>query len=69
MSVEEHRKASPKQVDCWVITVSDTRGSKEDVSGDLIVEKLEAAGHLDPVTCHERLRREPRRVIDTQTVR
>ncbi len=45
MSVEEHRKASPKQVDCWVVTVSDTRGSKEDVSGDLIVEKLEAAGH------------------------
>lgn len=46
MSVEEHRKASPKQVDCWVITVSDTRGSNEDISGDLIVEKLEAAGHV-----------------------
>ena len=45
MSVEEHRKASPKQVDCWIITVSDTRGSKEDISGDMIVEKLEAAGH------------------------
>jgi len=43
MSVEEHRQASPKQVDCWVITVSDTRGSKEDISGDLIVEKL---GHI-----------------------
>ena len=46
MSVEEHRKASPKQVDCWVITVSDTRGSKEDISGDLIVNKLTAAGHV-----------------------
>jgi molybdenum cofactor biosynthesis protein B len=46
MSVEEHRKESPKQVDCWVITVSDTRGSKEDISGDLIVEKLEASGHI-----------------------
>lgn len=46
MSVEEHRKASPKQVDCWVITVSDTRGSKEDISGDLIVEKLAAAAHV-----------------------
>ena len=45
MSVEEHRKVSPKQVDCWVITASDTRGSKEDLSGDLIVEKLKAAGH------------------------
>ncbi|MBL1140860.1 MAG: molybdenum cofactor biosynthesis protein MoaB [Proteobacteria bacterium] len=45
MSVEEHRKTSPKHVDCWVITVSDTRGSKEDKSGDLIVEKLETAGH------------------------
>lgn len=45
MSVEEHRKASPKQIDCWVITASDTRGSKEDLSGDLIVEKLTAAGH------------------------
>jgi len=46
MSVEEHRKASPKQVDYQVITVSDTRGSKEDISGDLIVEKLAAADHL-----------------------
>ncbi len=46
MSVEEHRKASPKEVDCWVITVSDTRGSKEDISGDLIVEKLETSGHV-----------------------
>jgi molybdopterin adenylyltransferase len=46
MSVEEHRKESPKIVDCWVITASDTRGSKEDISGDLIVEKLEAVGHV-----------------------
>ncbi len=46
MSVEEHRKTSPKQVDCWIITVSDTRGSKEDISGDMISEKLETAGHL-----------------------
>ncbi len=46
MSVEEHRKSSPKQVECWVITASDTRGSKEDISGDMIVKKLEAAGHL-----------------------
>ncbi len=46
MSVEEHRKTSPKQVDCWVITASDTRGSKEDISGDMIVEKLETAGHV-----------------------
>ena len=45
MSVEEHRKASPKQLDCWVITCSDTRGSKEDLSGDLIVERLKEAGH------------------------
>ena len=46
MSVEEHRRTSPKQVVCWVITVSDTRGSKEDLSGDMIAEKLEAAGHI-----------------------
>ncbi len=46
MSAEEHRKASPKQVDCWIITVSDTRGSKEDLSGDLVSEKLSAAGHV-----------------------
>ncbi|MBT7951754.1 MAG: molybdenum cofactor biosynthesis protein MoaB [Gammaproteobacteria bacterium] len=46
MSVEEHRKASPKQIDCSIITASDTRGSKEDISGDLIVAKLQAAGHV-----------------------
>lgn len=46
MSVEQHRKMSPKKIDCWVITVSDTRGSKEDKSGNLIAEKLSAAGHI-----------------------
>ncbi len=45
MSVEQHRKMSPKKIDCWLITASDTRGSKEDISGDLIAEKLSAAGH------------------------
>ena len=45
MSVEEHRKAGPKHVDCWVITASDSRGSKEDLSGALIVDKLTQAGH------------------------
>lgn len=57
MSVEEHRKASPKQIDCWVITASDTRGSKEDLSGDLIVEKLKEAGH--PVLGRDWVKDEP----------
>ena len=46
MSVEQHRKMSPKTIDCWIITASDTRGSKEDISGDLLAEKLQAAGHI-----------------------
>lgn len=45
MSVEQHKQESPKQIACWVITASDTRGSKEDLSGDLVVARLQAAGH------------------------
>jgi molybdenum cofactor biosynthesis protein B len=45
-SVSQHRRAAAQKVaHCAVLTVSDTRTSDNDRGGDLIVEKLEAAGH------------------------
>jgi len=40
-----HRALAPRQVRCFVITVSDTRTDATDTSGRAIVERLEAAGH------------------------
>jgi molybdenum cofactor biosynthesis protein B len=45
MGVEQHRHAGRKSVRVKIITVSDTRGSDNDPSGDLISERLVAAGH------------------------
>jgi len=36
-----------KSLNIAVLTVSDTRGEAEDVSGKLLVEKLSAAGHVN----------------------
>jgi molybdenum cofactor biosynthesis protein B len=41
----EHRAYAPKSVQCAVLTVSDSRTRATDSSGQLIQEKLEAAGH------------------------
>ncbi len=41
----EHRGYAPKSVGCAVLTVSDSRTPETDSSGDLIAERLEAAGH------------------------
>ncbi len=41
----EHRAYAPKSVGCAVLTVSDSRTPETDSSGDLIAERLEAAGH------------------------
>ncbi|MFO1444118.1 molybdenum cofactor biosynthesis protein MoaB [Bacillus sp. Bva_UNVM-123] len=46
MSVKEHKQQAPRQVACKVITVSDTRDKETDKSGKLVIELLEAAGHL-----------------------
>ena len=44
-SVTEHRESAPKSVDCVVVTVSDTRTVETDKSGQIMRERLEAAGH------------------------
>lgn len=44
-SAEEHRQSAPPAVRCAVITVSDSRSSATDKSGQLIVESLQTAGH------------------------
>ncbi len=46
MGHHEHREHAPKQVVCWVVTVSDTRAEDTDVSGKLIAERLEQSGHI-----------------------
>jgi molybdenum cofactor biosynthesis protein B len=47
-TVDEHRAASPNQVACAVVTVSDTRTLQTDRGGALVVEMLQAAGHMVP---------------------
>lgn len=44
-SVDEHRAEAPKSLTLAVLTVSDTRTTATDASGDLIVELAETAGH------------------------
>lgn len=45
MSSEEHRKDAPRNLRCFVLTISDTRTADTDTGGDAIVEALAAAGH------------------------
>ena len=45
-SAERHRAAAQGETAvCAVLTVSDSRGPETDGGGDLIVERLESAGH------------------------
>ena len=47
MGVEEHKKhGADLKLYCGVITVSDTRGHLNDISGNVIIESLSAAGHM-----------------------
>jgi molybdopterin adenylyltransferase len=43
--VNEHRRAAPASVRCFVITISDTRTEATDSSGDAIADLLTAGGH------------------------
>ena len=45
MSVEEHRLDSPARVSCFVLTISDTRTTETDRSGQAIVDLLTDDGH------------------------
>lgn len=42
---EEHKRHAPRSVGCFVLTISDTKTAETDVSGRLIRELLEKAGH------------------------
>lgn len=44
-SVQEHRESAPQRVGCAIVTVSDTRTAETDKSGQIMRERLEAAGH------------------------
>ena len=46
MSVGEHKAQAPREVRCYVVTISDTRTEDTDTGGRAIVELLRAAGHL-----------------------
>jgi molybdenum cofactor biosynthesis protein B len=41
----EHRRDAPTRVRCFFLTITDTRTSENDPSGDAIAEILAAAGH------------------------
>lgn len=56
MSEREHKRKSPKNVPCAVITCSDTRTLETDGTGRLIVGLLEKHGHR--VLAHEVVRDE-----------
>jgi molybdopterin adenylyltransferase len=60
MSHHEHRRRGPARVPCAVITVSDTRTLRTDLSGRAIVRALARAGH--PVVDRRIVRDEPRAV-------
>jgi len=44
--VNEHKAAAPAQLQCAVVTVSDTRTLETDSGGQLVVDLLVAAGHV-----------------------
>jgi molybdenum cofactor biosynthesis protein B len=47
MGVEEHKKhGADLKLYCGVITISDTRGHLNDISGKSIIDSLSAAGHM-----------------------
>jgi molybdenum cofactor biosynthesis protein B len=48
VSVLEHRRNTPEEVRCLVVTVSDTRTVESDASGRAIADLLEADGHGVP---------------------
>jgi molybdenum cofactor biosynthesis protein B len=62
MSYREHKKASPGQVRCAVLTVSDTRDASTDTSGRMIQDMLREAGHE---ICHYAIvKDEPQQIRD-----
>jgi molybdenum cofactor biosynthesis protein B len=60
MAVEQHRRTAPGTVRCAVLTVSDTRTSDTDSSGDAIAALLTEAGHA--VAARKLVRDEPSQI-------
>lgn len=58
----EHRGHTVERVVCWVITVSDTRDESTDLSGKLIRERLEGAGHR--VALYKIIKNNPDQIIE-----
>lgn len=58
----EHKSLGPRQVRCFVLTVSDTRTEATDTGGRAIADLLAAHGHL--VIGRAIVRDEPAQVID-----
>ena len=46
MSQEEHKSHAPKSVNCYVLTVSDSRTPETDEGGRMIRDMLASAGHV-----------------------
>jgi molybdenum cofactor biosynthesis protein B len=46
MSVAEHKAVAPHSIQCFIVTVSDTRTLENDSSGQTIADLLTAAGHI-----------------------
>ena len=63
MSVGEHKAQAPREVRCYVVTISDTRTEETDTGGRAIVELLRAAGHL--VIGHSIVKDDPEAVRGT----
>ncbi|WP_226656304.1 MogA/MoaB family molybdenum cofactor biosynthesis protein [Pseudalkalibacillus hwajinpoensis] len=45
MSSSEHKSSAPKVINCFIVTVSDTRTNETDKSGKIISSFLEENGH------------------------
>jgi molybdenum cofactor biosynthesis protein B len=61
MSVAEHRAHAPAQVNCFVLTVSDTRTLETETSGRAIAEMLTSVGHT--VSGRDVVRDDPEAVV------
>jgi molybdopterin adenylyltransferase len=59
-SAAQHRAQSPTSVRCAVITVSDTRTRENDTGGQLVRDRLTAAGHV--ITASEIIPDDPPRM-------
>jgi molybdopterin adenylyltransferase len=60
VSVASHKAEGPRVVNCFVLTVSDTRTEATDTSGRAIVELLTGSGHV--AAGHRIVKDEPRDV-------